>query len=110
MASIVTEWIRIAISNSDYRIVDRSRMGTIMKGRASSYEKLKRGDNQYKYGIVVEYNTDTIVRGKGSAIFVLVVREPNRPTAGCIAIAVEDGVKKAVELIANDPVVCKLKK
>ena len=27
------------------------------------------------------------MRGKGSAIFVHVVREPNRPTAGCIAIA-----------------------
>jgi L,D-peptidoglycan transpeptidase YkuD (ErfK/YbiS/YcfS/YnhG family) len=60
------------------------------KPRASSYERLKRGDNQYKYGIVVEYNTDPIVRGKGSAIFVHVFRDPNRPTAGCIAIAERD--------------------
>jgi L,D-peptidoglycan transpeptidase YkuD (ErfK/YbiS/YcfS/YnhG family) len=61
-----------------------------LKPRASSYERLRREDNQYKYGIVVEYNTDPIVRGKGSAIFVHVFRDPNSPTAGCIAIAERD--------------------
>lgn len=38
--------------------------------------------DEYRYGVVVEYNTDPIVKGKGSAIFLHV---GYRYTAGCIA-------------------------
>ena len=37
--------------------------------RAASFEEMKRKDDLYKYGIVVGYNTQPIIKGNGSAIF-----------------------------------------
>ena len=54
---------------------------------------MKRNDDQYKYGIVVEYNTNPIIKGKGSAIFIHVWRNRNQPTAGCISISQEKILK-----------------
>ena len=42
---------------------------------------------EYAYGVVVRYNTDDIVPGKGSAIF---LHCGARPTAGCISMKEED--------------------
>ncbi|MCM3737878.1 GW domain-containing glycosaminoglycan-binding protein [Bacillus cytotoxicus] len=39
---------------------------------------------QYKYGIVINYNTENIQRGAGSGFFLHVSN--GRPTAGCVAI------------------------
>jgi L,D-peptidoglycan transpeptidase YkuD (ErfK/YbiS/YcfS/YnhG family) len=39
---------------------------------------------------VIEYNTDPIVPGKGSAIFMHIWRGPDSPTSGCIAMAKEN--------------------
>lgn len=50
-------------------------------------EKMRRTDDLYKFGIIIEYNTKQVIRGKGSAIFIHVSRKPGAPTAGCIAIA-----------------------
>jgi zinc D-Ala-D-Ala dipeptidase len=61
------------------------------KPDASSYEKMKRDDITYRYGIVVEYNTAPIVAGMGSAIFIHVWRGPGIPTEGCIAMS-EDNI------------------
>lgn len=49
-------------------------------------EKMRRKDHLYQYGIVIEYNTRPVVKGKGSAIFIHVYRRPGAPTAGCVAI------------------------
>lgn len=54
--------------------------------QAASFEKMKRTDQLYKFGIVIEYNTKLIVKGKGSAIFIHLLRGPDKPTAGCAAI------------------------
>ena len=43
---------------------------------------------QYKYGLVIEYNTKNIIKNAGSAIFLHVAK--NLYTAGCIAIKEED--------------------
>jgi L,D-peptidoglycan transpeptidase YkuD (ErfK/YbiS/YcfS/YnhG family) len=61
--------------------------------RASSFEKMRRSDNLYKYGIVVEYNMNPIVKGYGSAIFIHVWRGQGRPTEGCVGMSQEDIVK-----------------
>ncbi len=55
-----------------------------------SHEVLRRQDNLYKYVIVVEYNTDPVTPGMGSAIFVHVWRGAKKPTAGCVALAEAD--------------------
>ena len=57
------------------------------KPEAKSFEYLKRSDDLYKYGIVIEYNTDPIVPGKGSAIFIHIWRGPGQPTSGCVALS-----------------------
>ena len=59
-------------------------------GAGLSYEIMKRGDDLYKYGIVVEYNTSATVPGAGSAIFFHIWSSPSASTAGCIATAEPD--------------------
>jgi L,D-peptidoglycan transpeptidase YkuD (ErfK/YbiS/YcfS/YnhG family) len=57
--------------------------------RASSFEVMKREDGLYKCGIVVEYNTNPVVKGHGSAIFFHIWRGKGKPTAGCVALSEE---------------------
>lgn len=57
---------------------------------AKSFEHLKLNSIDYKYCIVIEYNTNPVVKGKGSAIFFHVADEKYSPTAGCVAIAEKD--------------------
>lgn len=58
------------------------------KGK-SPYKKWKSFERMnhelYKYGAVINYNTNPIVKGKGSAIFLHIWRGENKPTAGCTA-------------------------
>lgn len=61
--------------------------------RATSYEMMKRDDNLYKYGIVIEYNTDPVIKGNGSAIFLHVWKGEGITTAGCVAVSEEDIIK-----------------
>lgn len=63
------------------------------KPKANSYEIMKRSDDLYKWGIVVEYNTKPVVSGKGSAIFIHVWRGPEQATAGCVAMAENDIIR-----------------
>lgn len=56
----------------------------------------ERRDTQYRYIVVVEYNTDEIVRGAGSAIFIHAWRAEGKPTAGCVGMS-ESSVKQLVE-------------
>jgi L,D-peptidoglycan transpeptidase YkuD (ErfK/YbiS/YcfS/YnhG family) len=60
---------------------------------ATSFENMKLNDDRYKYGIVVEYNTDPVIKGAGSAIFIHVRRGENMPTLGCVALAESDILK-----------------
>jgi L,D-peptidoglycan transpeptidase YkuD (ErfK/YbiS/YcfS/YnhG family) len=55
-----------------------------------SAERLQRADGQYDVAAVLEYNTDPVVPGKGSAIFLHVWGGPGQPTAGCVAAAAAD--------------------
>jgi L,D-peptidoglycan transpeptidase YkuD (ErfK/YbiS/YcfS/YnhG family) len=63
---------------------------------AKSYEKLLLNNDAYKYCMVIEYNTNPTIKGKGSAIFFhLGIKKPYF-TAGCVAIDEEN-----MELIVN---------
>jgi len=53
-------------------------------------EKMRRPDHLYKYGIIIEYNTSNVIKGKGSAIFIHIERNPGAPTTGCIAVSEEN--------------------
>ncbi|NBR05501.1 MAG: hypothetical protein EBT92_07005 [Planctomycetes bacterium] len=57
---------------------------------AKSFEFMRRDDNAYKLGAVIEYNTNPIIAGKGSAIFMHLWSGPTKPTAGCIAMSEEN--------------------
>jgi L,D-peptidoglycan transpeptidase YkuD (ErfK/YbiS/YcfS/YnhG family) len=57
---------------------------------AASFEELRRKDNLYKYGIVIGYNRNPVVKGHGSAIFVHLWKNRETPTSGCIAMAEEN--------------------
>jgi L,D-peptidoglycan transpeptidase YkuD (ErfK/YbiS/YcfS/YnhG family) len=52
-----------------------------------SFERMKRDDDLYELGIVVEHNMHPVHNGKGSAIFVHVWRGPDKPTAGCTTMS-----------------------
>lgn len=54
---------------------------------AKSFERLKRTDGLYENAVVVEYNTQPVVAGNGSAIFLHIWRASDKPTAGCVAAA-----------------------
>lgn len=58
---------------------------------AASHEELwRRQDHLYDLILVVGYNDDPVVPGRGSAIFVHVARTGYAPTAGCVALSVKD--------------------
>ncbi|MFO7570597.1 MAG: L,D-transpeptidase family protein [Smithellaceae bacterium] len=57
---------------------------------ARSFEKMRRDDDQYKYGIVIEHNTAPVIPGHGSAIFLHIWKAPGASTAGCIAVSEEN--------------------
>lgn len=54
------------------------------------HEKMYRDDNLYDFVLVVGYNDNPPIPGKGSAIFIHVAREGYAGTAGCIGFSKED--------------------
>ncbi len=55
-----------------------------------SAERLRRDDGQYDVAAVLEHNTDPVVPGMGSAIFLHVWSAPGQSTSGCVAAAEAD--------------------
>ena len=53
-------------------------------------EKLYRKDNTYNIIVVLDYNMDPIVKGKGSAIFLHLSKKGYKPTLGCVALNLKD--------------------
>ncbi|CAM4460396.1 L,D-transpeptidase family protein [Paenibacillus typhae] len=64
--------------------------------RWASYERLLHP--LYKYAVVVRYNDEPVVPGKGSAIFLHIWRGAGQPTAGCIAMS-ESNLLKLMKLL-----------
>ena len=61
--------------------------------KTSSFEKMRRGDDLYKYGIVIEYNTNPVMKGHGSAIFFHIWRGKGKSTEGCVGMSQENIIK-----------------
>jgi L,D-peptidoglycan transpeptidase YkuD (ErfK/YbiS/YcfS/YnhG family) len=53
---------------------------------AASHEAMWRDDGLYDLVVLIGYNTDQPVAGRGSAIFLHVASPDFAPTAGCIAV------------------------
>ena len=51
-----------------------------------SYEKLYKKENIYDIILVLNYNTNPIIKEKGSAIFIHVTGKKYKKTEGCIAV------------------------
>jgi hypothetical protein len=59
------------------------------KNKPKSFELMKRDDDQYKLGVVVDHNTIQKKNG-GSCIFLHVQKGVDKPTAGCTSMSYED--------------------
>tara|TARA_B100001093_G_scaffold330062_1_gene315115 strand:+ start:364 stop:858 length:495 start_codon:yes stop_codon:yes gene_type:complete len=55
-----------------------------------SAEKLFREDSLYNVVCVLNYNTNPVIPGIGSAIFMHVAHDEYKPTEGCVALKQED--------------------
>jgi L,D-peptidoglycan transpeptidase YkuD (ErfK/YbiS/YcfS/YnhG family) len=53
-------------------------------------DRLWREDHLYDFIVEIDHNTRPRVAGRGSAVFVHVARPNRSPTAGCVALAVND--------------------
>ncbi len=64
----------------------------------ASHEELWREDDLYDIIVPVGYNDDPPIPGKGSAIFIHVASPALTPTAGCIAMSLQDLLKILSEI------------
>ena len=71
------------------------------------HEKLYRNDKLYDIILVLDYNMNPIVKGKGSAIFLHLSKNLKNKTSGCIALKKKDmlelikKIKKSTKVIIN---------
>ena len=73
----------------------------------ASHELLWREDSVYDIVVVLDYNLAPRRRGRGSAIFFHIARENFSPTAGCIAIRLNDMRRLLPRLTKNSVMVIK---
>jgi L,D-peptidoglycan transpeptidase YkuD (ErfK/YbiS/YcfS/YnhG family) len=90
--SVVTKMPYRQVTEDDFWVddVNSEDYNKWVKGepKAASWEKMRRDDDQYKYGVVIEYNMHPIEKGKGSAIFLHVWKDAGA-TLGCVSISEE---------------------
>jgi D-alanyl-D-alanine dipeptidase len=65
------------------RIVDSA----LIKPDWKSAEEMRRVDDQYQLGIVVDHNANPVIPGRGSCIFIHIWKGPDAGTAGCTAMS-----------------------
>lgn len=76
----------------------------------ASAEEMWRSDDVYDIVVELGYNDDPVVPGKGSAIFLHLAHSDYRPTAGCVAVSLEDMrallalVEPGIQIEINDSV------
>jgi L,D-peptidoglycan transpeptidase YkuD (ErfK/YbiS/YcfS/YnhG family) len=63
---------------------------TINKNFLFSFERLFRKDNIYDLIAVLNYNSNPVIKNKGSAIFIHIAKKNYTPTKGCLALKKKD--------------------
>ena len=81
-----TEGIDDPASRYYNRLIDRAKVKRV---DWQSAEKMRRPDNLYEWGIVVDHNPAAIP-GAGSCIFLHIWKDARTPTTGCTAMAEEN--------------------
>ena len=66
-----------------------------------SHEKLYRNDDLYDLIAVLNYNTNPIIKNKGSAIFIHIAKNSYKKTEGCIALKKEHLINILVQIKKN---------
>lgn len=69
----------------------------------ASHERLFREDHLYDVVIVLDWNMDPSVPGRGSAIFLHIARPGYAPTEGCLAVAPAD-MQRLLRMIDEETV------
>ena len=67
-------------------------------------EKLFRKDNSYNIIVTLDYNTNPIVKNKGSAIFFHLAKKKYSATQGCVALSKKDLVTLIKNLKKNSKI------
>jgi L,D-peptidoglycan transpeptidase YkuD (ErfK/YbiS/YcfS/YnhG family) len=66
------------------------------KAHWKSFEAMRRADNLYKLGIVIQQNTAPTVKSHGSAIFLHIWRSATTPTAGGVGLR-ESNLRRLID-------------
>lgn len=93
VAGLCTDLAAIALSPADGWCDDpthRAYNRPVRRPFAAGHEALWREDQRYDLLVVLGYNDDPPVPGRGSAIFLHVAAPGYAPTAGCVALARDD--------------------
>lgn len=76
---------------------------TLRRGAPDEHpERLLRADHVYDVVVPLGFNDDPVVPGRGSAIFLHVARPERTPTAGCVALALDD-LLEFLAILPPDP-------
>lgn len=67
-------------------------------------DHMKRDDHVYDYVVVIGYNDNPVIPGKGSAIFMHLARPGFTPTAGCVGLNPED-MRTVLQLCTPDSLI-----
>ena len=71
----------------------------------ASAEQLWRDDHLYDLVVVLGYNDDPVVPGKGSAIFLHLAKPDYSFTQGCVALSLDDALAAVAQLRPGNQVV-----
>jgi L,D-peptidoglycan transpeptidase YkuD (ErfK/YbiS/YcfS/YnhG family) len=66
-----------------------------------SHEKLYRKDNLYDLFLVLNYNTNPVIKNKGSAIFLHITKDSYKKTKGCISLKRGDLIQLVSKIRKN---------
>ena len=69
---------------------------------AASAERLWRDDGLYDLVVILGHNDDPVVPGAGSAIFLHLAAAADRPTEGCVALAMNDMIELLALAVPGD--------